>query len=51
MLGLLLAILGIAAGVYVFWMGVVLSLASAAVYTTRGIRQFRRPRAGVIAGS
>jgi phosphatidylglycerophosphate synthase len=50
LLALLLAILGVPAGVYVFWGGVALSLLSAAVYTKRGIRQFRRPRAGVLAG-
>ncbi|GAB4247060.1 MAG: hypothetical protein Kow00122_04220 [Thermoleophilia bacterium] len=50
LLALLLAILGVPAAVYVFWGGVALSLLSAAVYTKRGIRQFRRPRAGVLAG-
>lgn len=48
MLALLLAIVGVEVAVPLFWAGAVLSLVSAAVYTSRGLRQFRRPRPGVV---
>jgi CDP-diacylglycerol--glycerol-3-phosphate 3-phosphatidyltransferase len=48
MVALFLAILGVDAAVPLFWAGAILSVASAAVYTARGIRQFRRPSPGVI---
>jgi CDP-diacylglycerol--glycerol-3-phosphate 3-phosphatidyltransferase len=48
MLALFLAILGVSIAVTLFWIGAILSVASAGVYTARGFRQFRRPSPGVI---
>ncbi len=48
MAALFLAIIGVEAAIPLFWAGVALSLASAALYTSKGFRQLRRPEAGVI---
>lgn len=48
MLALFLAVLGAQVAESLFWVGAVLSLASAVVYTRHGVRQFRRPRPGVV---
>ncbi len=48
MLALFLAVLGAEVAESLFWGGAALSLTSAAVYTHQGVRQFRRPRPGVV---
>ncbi|MHB1342978.1 MAG: CDP-alcohol phosphatidyltransferase family protein [Thermoleophilia bacterium] len=48
MLALLLAILGVSVAVPLFWIGVAVSVVSAGVYTSKGLRQFRRPQPGVV---
>jgi len=48
MAALFLAVIGVAVAVPLFWAGAALSLTSAALYTGKGVRQFRRPEPGVI---
>lgn len=48
MLALLLAIVGAGTAVPIFWIGTILSVVSAGVYTSKGLRQFRRPQPGVV---
>jgi len=48
MIALLLAILGVGVAVPLFWIGAAVSVVSAGVYTSKGLRQFRRPQPGVV---
>lgn len=45
---LFLAIIEVGAAVPLFWAGALVSVVSAGVYTSKGLRQFRRPQPGVI---
>jgi len=47
MIALFFAILGVSWAPALFWIAVALSLGSGAVYVSRGLRQFFRPRPGV----